>query len=385
MSDFDFDFPADRRGTGSLKYDRYAGRDVIPLWVADMDFRSPPAVIDALHRRVEHGVFGYTRPSEELTSVVVDYLDRKHGAEIDPSWVVWLPGCVPALSMACASVGEAGSEVITFTPVYPPFLHVHRDSARVCREVPLAVGDDGRYAIDTEALAASVTSKTKVLLFCNPHNPVGRVFTRQETEGLAQFCHDHDLLLCADEIHCDLILDEQRTPHVSALTLSNELRDRTITLLAASKTYNIAGLACAYAVIPNAELRRDFVKAGGKLLPEISPLSFIATAVAYEQGEAWRQELLEYLRESWRIVHTFVREQIPRVKVTPLEATYLAWLDVRELNLPDPHQYFEEHGLGFSRGGDFGDSRFVRMNFGCTHETLRRALERLRAAVDCLH
>ncbi len=375
-----FDENIDRRHTFSLKWDRYADRDIIPLWVADMDFRSPPAVIEALRRRIAHEVFGYTRPNPSLNEAVVAYFQRAHGVTVDPDWIVWLPGCVPALSMACGAAGNPGDQVLTCTPVYPPFLHVHRDSERQCQTVPLVTNAEGQYQMDMNALEAAVTRTTRVFLFCNPHNPVGRVYSRAEVEAVAKFCARHDLLLCSDEIHCDLILDEAAR-HVPVLALPQELCAGTITLMAASKTYNIAGLACALAVIPDASLRRRFIRSGGKRIPEISPLGFVATEAAYREGEPWRQELLAYLRGNYHAISRFVTSEIAEISMTPLQASYLAWLDVRKLGLERPSDYFEQHGLGFSDGRDFGAPGFLRMNFACPRALLETALQRLKDAV----
>lgn len=375
-----FDSIIDRSGTGSLKWDRYAGRDILPLWVADTDFMSPPAVRDALQRRVQHGVFGYTHPTKELNDTVCAYLRREHAVEVDSQWIVWLPGCVPALSMACASRGEPGDRVLTCTPVYPPFLHVHRDSRRELDLVPLLPDSEGYYRLDWKGLESAVTPRTRVFLFCNPQNPTGRVFTADEVERVADFCQRHQLVLCSDEIHCDLILEPSRR-HYSVLRLPPAQQPPVIALMAASKTYNIAGLACAVAIVPNSELRRKFLRSAGKLLPEISPLSFVATEAAYRDGDSWRQELLEYLRQNRDVIASFLAEHVPQVSMTPLEATYLAWLDVRALDLDNPHAFFEQHGLGFSNGVDFGAPGFLRMNFGCRRSLLHEALQRFQRAV----
>jgi cystathionine beta-lyase len=376
-----FDVEIDRRGTGAYKWDRYAGTDVLPLWVADMDFASPPAVVEGLHRRVEHGVFGYTHAWPSCDEAVLDYLRDRHAVDVPREWLAWLPGCVPALSMACAATGSSGDAVITFTPVYPPFRAVHRDSQRTLREIPLTADDQGRYDIDFEALEEAAAAGAKTLLFCNPHNPVGRVFDGATVRRVAAICERYDMLLCSDEIHCDLVLDEQKTPFVSALSLDDRVRQRLIVLMAASKTYNVAGLACSFALIPHEGLRRRFRQAAGKLLSEISPLGFAATEAAYRGGEAWRQELLAYLRGNRDRIAEFVRARCPGLVASPVEATYLAWFDARPLGLPDPHRHFEQHGLGFSNGVDFGTPGFVRMNFGTTRARVEEALRRLERAV----
>lgn len=378
---FDFDVIHERRHTGSLKWDRYEGRDILPLWVADMDFRSPEVVTEALRQRIDHGLFGYTRPSAAVTKAIVNYLNQRHSTAIDPDWIVWLPGLVPALSMACGARGEAGDEVLTITPVYPPFLVVPHDHQRKLNRFVLESSADGKYELDMDRVINSITPRTRVMLFCNPHNPIGRVYTREEVTALADACVARDVLLCSDEIHCDLIFNETSTPHVSALSLPRELQRQTITLLAASKTYNIAGLACAYAVIPDPAIRHGFRRAAGRMLAEISPLAFAATEAAYSGGESWRKALLEYLRDGYVLIRHGLMDLGPRVVLTPSQATYLAWIDVRGLNLPDPVGHFEAHGLGFSDGRDFGAPGFVRWNFGCPHAVTEEAIRRFRRAV----
>lgn len=386
MLDDAFDQEIDRRNTGSLKWEKYAGRDILPMWVADMDFASPPAVIEALQRRVAHGVFGYSRPHASLVRETIAYLRRMHGVDVDPDWIVWLPGCVPALSMACGAAGDPGASVMTNSPVYPPFLHVHRDSGRQLINVPLGY-DPARnagYTFDFDAMEAAITANTRVFLLCNPHNPAGRVFDGAELDALIAFCERHGLVLCSDEIHCDLVFDDAGTSHRSAIGFPETIRDRSITLLAASKTYNVAGLACAYAVIPEATLRRRFIAAGGKLIPEISPLSFHATEAAYRDGEPWRQALMAYLKSNRDALARFVEDNLAPMKMAPMQATYLAWLDMRALGLDQPGAHFEEHGIGLSDGRDFGAPGFLRLNFGCPRRILEEGMARMARAVAAL-
>ena len=386
MLEHDFDQEIDRRNTGSLKWEKYAGTEVLPMWVADMDFASPPAVVDALQKRVAHSVFGYSRPHASLVAETIAYLKRVHGVDVDPSWIVWLPGCVPALSMACGATGEPGASVMTNSPVYPPFLHVHRDSGRQLINVPLAydAATNSGYTFDFDAMEAAITPDTRVFLLCNPHNPAGRVFNDAELAALIEFCNRHQLVLCSDEIHCDLVFDDSASPHRTAIGFPESIRERTITLLAASKTYNVAGLACAYAVIPDPSLRRKFVAAGGKLIPEISPLSFHATEASYRDGEPWRLALMAYLKSNCDALAAFVTEHLAPIKMAPMEATYLAWLDVRELSLANPGEHFERHGIGLSNGSDFGAPGFLRLNFGCTRKTLDEGMARMARAVKAI-
>lgn len=375
---FDFDTAPDRHGTGSLKWDRYAGRDIVPLWVADMDFRSPPAVVEALRARVEHGVFGYTVPYEEVVHETLAYLRRVHRLDARPEWLVWLPGLVPALNVCCRAFGEPGGGVLTFTPVYPPFLSAPAFSDRRRIAVPLAAEGD-RWAIDWEALERAVTPDAKLFLLCHPHNPVGRVWRRDELERLVAFCEAHDLVLCSDEIHCDLILDD--LPHVPTLALGARAAQRTITLLSPSKTYNLPGLACAYAVIPDDGLRTAFKRAARGVITEVNAFGYAGCAAAYRHGEPWRRELLQVLRGNRDLVYRAAAERLPRIRLRPMEATYLAWMDVRDLGLDAPAKFFEDAGVGLSNGHDFGTPGFLRLNFGCPRTRLQEALDRMARAL----
>jgi len=375
---FDFDTTIDRSGTGSEKWDRYQGRDVIPLWVADMDFRSPPAVIAALHERVEHGVFGYTHPPQGLIEAVLEHLERDFCWQVPPEWLVWLPGLVCGLNVLSRAVGEAGDEVITFTPVYPPFMSAPTLSQRSTVKVPLML-DGGRWVADLDALERAITSRTKLLLLCSPHNPVGRAWSREELQQFADVAERHDLVIGSDDIHAGLILDEG-IRHLPIAALSPETARRTITLLAPSKTYNIPGLGCSFAVISDPALRKSFIRAAGRIVPHVNLLGYTAAEAAYRHGEGWRQALLSYLRGNRDLVEDAIRK-MPGLTMTPVEATYLAWIDARAAGLEDPGAFFENAGVGLSNGSDFDAAGYVRLNFGCSRILLKRALQRMEAAL----
>jgi cysteine-S-conjugate beta-lyase len=377
---FDFDSVIERHGTGSEKWDKYRGRDVIPMWVADMDFRSPPAVVDALRQRVEHGVFGYTGPTPEVVEAVVEMLARDHGWAVDPGWVVWLPGLVSGLNVTCRAVGEPGDDVLTLVPVYPPFLSAPRNSGRSLVRVPMQA-DGNRWTIDFERLAAAVTPRTRLLLLCNPHNPVGRVFDRAELERLAELSAAADLVVCADEIHCGLVLDPG-TDHVAFATLGPEAARRSITLMAPSKTFNLAGLGCAFAIIPCEPLRRRFVQAKAGIVPMINPFAYLAAAVAYRDCGDWRRALLDYLRGNRDRLAEALTAMPGRLTMAPVEGTYLAWIDVRGTGIDEPVRFFEEAGVGLQDGREFDGPGFLRMNFGCPREVLREGLRRMRRALE---
>ena len=376
---YDFDEMIDRRGSACEKWDRYRDRDIIPLWVADMDFRSPPAIIEALHERVSHGVFGYTGPPEGLAQAVVDSLLSEFGWQVSKEWIIWLPGLVTGLNVCCRAVGVKEDEVITFTPVYPPFMSAPPLSGRKLVKVPLRLAD-GRWGLDLEALEQAVTTRTRLLLLCSPHNPVGRVWTRQDLGSLAGFAERHDLVICSDEIHAGLVIDEG-VEHVPIATLSPETDRRTITLLAPSKTFNVPGLGCSFAVISDPVLRRAFRKAMGRIVPHVNLLGYTAAEAAYRHGEEWRRQLLVYLRGNRDLVAQEVAK-MPGIAVSHVEATYLSWIDVRASGIEDPVRFFEQAGVGLSGGADFGLEGFVRLNFGCPRPLLAKALGRMQTALQ---
>lgn len=376
---YDFDVPIARKGTGCIKFDRRPELD--PFWVADMDFASAPEILEALHRRIDHGVFGYAQAQVGLEAAIDGYLGTRRGVEVPREHIVHLGGLVPALSLAGRAFCRPGEALMTCTPVYPPFIGVHHDGAATLITVD-HVEVDGRWTFDWEAMEAAVTPETRVFLLCNPQNPLGRVFTHDEIDRLAGFCARHDLVLVSDEIHCDLVLDETKTTHVSALELPEELRRRTITLLSPSKTWNIAGLGYAFAVIPCDTLRRKFTAQRGHTLTEISCLSYHAAEAAYRHGEPWRRQLLAYLRENRRVLEEFVATRMPALKIVPAEATYLAWIDARGLGAENPALHFEEKaGLFLSDGAFFGWPGWIRFNFACTRARLLVGLEKMAAAI----
>jgi cystathionine beta-lyase len=376
-----FDRITERRATGSLKWARYENRDILPMWVADMDFPSPAPILDAIRQRLDHGILGYSVATPDVADAVLNYLLEKHSVRADASWLTWLPGMVPALALCAAISGDSGDAVMTCTPVYPPFLKAHRDAGRELITVPLAIDDAGRHTFDFDAMERAVTPRTRLLILCSPHNPVGRVWSRSELEGIAAFCERHDLLLCSDEIHCDLLLEPDAAPHTTALRLPDALHRRLIVLMAASKTYNVAGLGLAFAIIPDASLRRRFQAAKNTFVAETNPLSFAATAAAYNHCEPWRLALTRYLRGNRDRLAAFLAERCPSVTMPHIEATYLAWLDVRSLGLEHPAAHFEAHGLALNNGADFGAPGFVRLNFGCPRLTLEEGLSRFAAAL----
>jgi cystathionine beta-lyase len=377
-SKFDFDTPVERRGTASYKWDRYEGRDVIPLWVADMDFRSPPAVIEALHERVAHGVFGYTHAPAELEQAVRAALLEDRRWEVDREWIVWLPGLVSGLNVLCRAVGARGDEVVTFTPVYPPFLSAPLLAERTVLRVPLTVSG-GRWEMDLNTLERSLSVRTKLLLLCSPHNPVARAWSEQELRALAEVALRRDLVIGSDEIHSGLVLDENRA-HIPVATLSPEVAARTVTLMAPSKTFNTPGLGCSFAIISDPGLRASFTAAMEGIVPHVNVLGYVAAQAAYEAGVGWRRALLQYLRGNRDLVEREIAS-MPGLDMTHVEATYLAWIDARAAGLADPAAFFESAGVGLSDGADFGAPGFLRLNFGCSRPLLVEAFARMRTAL----
>ena len=376
---FNFDEIVDRRDTGSLKWDKYGGRDVLPLWVADTDFRSPPAVIEALQQRVAHGVFGYGEAPQGLVDTVMETLEREFAWLIDPSWLVWLPGLVSGLSVTCRAVGKAGDSVAVQTPVYPPFLKVPALVDRKLETIPLQGNNTAGWSFDKNRFAQGLSDSTRLFLLCHPHNPVGRLWTETELSEMAEVCLSKRVVICSDEIHNQLILDQDRR-HVPLATLGPEIAARTITLLAPSKAFNVAGLGCSVAVIPDEALRRRFSRAMAGIVPHVNVLGLVAAQASWQHGAPWLAAQIEYLRAN----RDYLAQQIadlPGITMAKVEATYLAWLDISALELTDPMAHFESHGLGFSPGKDFAGPDHVRLNFGCPRSVLEKACSRLSAAV----
>ncbi len=379
---FDFDTPIQRAHTDSQKWQKYAGRDILPMWVADMDFKCAPAILKALHERVDHGLFGYARPVKSTVDAVVEAMERNYGWKIDPAWIVWLPGLVVALNVTAQAFAEPGEEVLTLSPVYPPFMSAPKNSARASTQVPFVL-KDGAWTIDWDALERAITPQTKLFYLCNPHNPIARVWRREELVRLAELCERHNLVLCSDEIHCDLILDPS-LKHIPTAMLSPEITARTITLMAPSKTYNVPGLGTSFAIISDPTRRARFVRACAGVVAEVNNLGYVACEAAYRHGEPWRQELLTYLRGNREYLLDFLADELPAIYMeAPMEATYLAWLNVAKLGLADPIAHFENHGVGLSEGAYFGAKKgeHVRINLGCTRATLTEALTRMKKAV----
>ncbi len=376
-----FDVLPDRRATESLKWRAYDA-DVLPMWVADMDFRSPEPVIVALRERVEHGVFGYPGRVSGFNDALMERLSARYGWQVTPEQIVFMPGVVTGFNWVVQTLCAANEAVLVQTPVYPPFLSAPANGGCLRQDAALVRRADGRYEIDFDLFERSITPQTRLFILCNPHNPVGRVFTPQELSRLAEICLRHGVWICSDEIHCDLIYaPHQHTPIAS---LDAEIARQTVTLMAPSKTYNIAGLECSFAIVPDAGLRERLQAGRRGLVGWVNVLGQVAALAAYRDGQPWLDELLAYLQSNRDLVARFAQQELPGVEMTPMEGTYLAWLDCRSTGLENPYRFFLEEGrVALSDGADFGPGGegFVRLNFGCPRAMLQDALERMRRAL----
>ncbi len=383
MTSYDFNHCPERAGSDSTKWARYAGRDIIPAWVADMDFAAAPEIRAALQARLDHGVFGYpVQPPAQAVAAVTAYLERQHGWRIDPAWLVFTPALVPGLHATIRACAKPGETVVTHIPVYPPFLSAPVISERARHTHPMAWNAaKARWELDLDALSAVTPADARVYMLCNPYNPLGRVFDRDELLAVAAYAEKHNLVICADEIHCDLVLDQTKR-HIPIASLSPEIARRTVTLYAASKTYNIPGLFCGFAVIPDEALRAAYRRAIQGVCQEVGVFGYAGLVAAYNEGEAWRLELLEVLRRNRDLLCETVAAT-PGVSLAQRpEATYLAWIDVRALGFDNPQAAFEAGGIGFNNGADFGVPGHVRINFGCPTGRFEEILRRFRAVAE---
>ncbi len=381
-----FDKVLPRRGTDSLKWSRY-GNDVVPLWVADMDFRAPKPVLDALEARVGQGIFGYGIDLPELKEEVCDRLYRQQNWKVTPEMILFLPGLVCGLNVVCRAVGQEGDRVMVNSPVYPPFLSAPGNQKREAQVVELFPRTEGNcltYPLDVDALQSMADERTKLFILCNPHNPTGRIYRKNELVKLAEFCMERGIILCSDEIHCDLLLDTE-LPHIAISALDPEIAKATVTLIAPSKTYNIPGLGCSIAIVPDPALRAKIVAASAGIVPEVNVLGMDAALAAYRSGGPWLKDLLSYLRSNREYVVEYAGKNWPKLKWTIPEATYLAWLDCRSIELGQaPYRFFlERAGVALNDGRRFGPGGdgFVRLNFGCPRSTLKQALDQMTEAL----
>ena len=379
---FDFDRVVDRRGTDSNKWHKYSP-DVLPLWVADMDFASPPPVVDALRARVEHGVFGYLREgAPELVDVFTERCRKRYGWDVPPEAIVLMNGVNPANNVAARTVCAPGDGIVIQAPTYPPLQRVP-GNAGLDVQFPAVVRGTSRYEIDFDAFERAITPKTKAFLLCNPHNPVGRVYTRPELSRFAEICLRRNLMIIADEIHCDLVYTGHE--HIPMASLGPDVAARTITFMAPSKTFNQAGLKASVGIVTDLALRERFQAARKDMVqPTANVLGYTAMVAAYGDGGPWLEALLRYLEANRDYLADHVARELPGITMLKPEGTYLAWLDCRAAGLTDPFTFFLERAkVAFNDGKNFGTAGhgFVRLNFGTPRALLTEGLERMRKAL----
>ena len=377
---YDFDEQISRRGTDSYKWDSSGSENVLPMWVADMDFRTAPAIIDALRQRVEHGIFGYTRVPGSYYESVIGWFARRHGWAIDREWIIYTSGVVPAVSAIIKALTVPGDKVLVQTPVYNCFFSSIRNNGCETVSSPL-VSADNTYSVDFDDLERKAADpKVKVMLLCNPHNPAGRVWQRAELERIGEICIRHGVTVVSDEIHCELVFTGHRyTPFAS---ISEDFLRHSVTCISPSKAFNIAGLQIANIVCADADRRAKIDRAiNDNEVCDVNPFGVIATQSAYNEGEEWLNQLVEYLYANYLYMQKFCREHLPDFPITVLEGTYLVWMDCRKLGIPSEEleqRLVADVGLWLNAGTMYGveGEGFMRWNIACPRERLLDGLER---------
>ncbi|MFJ7725336.1 MalY/PatB family protein [Neobacillus sp. NPDC097160] len=388
---YDFDQVINRANTACEKWDdlqkRFGVNDAIPMWIADMDFKSPPPVIEALNRRVKHGIFGYTSRPDSFYEAIVDWVNRRHHWQIDKKWIAPSPGILSALSLSINSFTQQGDKVIIQTPVYHPFSQIIKSLGREVVTNPLKL-KNSRYSLDFDDLEAKIDSTVKILVLCNPHNPVGRVWSLEELTMLGEICIKNNILVISDEIHCDLVYRGYK--HLPFASISEEFANHSITCIAPSKTFNIAGLQTSCNIIPSEEIRDIFNQSiNNQCISSPNAFGIIAAESAYRYGEEWLEQLIDYLQGNVDFVIHYFQENIPHIKVIRPESTFLVWLDCRELGLK-PKELDEfmlnKAGVAMNEGYIFGvdGEGFMRMNIGCPRSILEKCLRQIEGAVNFL-
>ncbi len=387
MSGYDFDSIVERKNTASLKWDWmrniYGREDLLPMWVADTDFLSPPEIIEALQKRTEHGVFGYGIPPKTMFSAVTNWVEKRYGWKIKESWLIESPGVVTALAFAIQGLTEEGDKVLIQTPVYPPFYTMIKNNNREIVKNPLKY-INGRYEIDFADFEEKLKSGVKLFILCSPHNPVGRVWTEDELEKMGELCKKYNVFVVSDEIHADIIF--RPNVHTPLASLAG-LEEMTVTCIAPSKTFNIPGLQASVMIIPNAEIRKKITAAQGKIgYSGNNILGRTAMEAAYTHGKQWLEQLIEYLKGNRDRVIGFISRELPDLHVVPSEGTYLLWIDCRKLGLSDielKKRLVEKGKLALEPGTKYGEegTGFVRMNIGCPRKLLEEGLIRLKNAL----
>ncbi|MCH2175192.1 MAG: PatB family C-S lyase [Lentisphaeria bacterium] len=372
-----FDDYKDRRFESSLKFDRYP-HDVMPFWVADMDFQSPQPVIEALVERAKHGIYGYTLPPKSLLETIQQDLKDVYNWEIDTDWIIWLPGLVPALNVAAVAYAAKGEEIISPIPVYPPFLTAPKLRKRKLVTVE-AEWRGNEWVLPLENLEVACSEKSRVFYFCNPHNPLGKIYSKAEITEIAEYCIDKGMVFCSDEIHCDLLL-EQDAKHIPAASINEKIAQNSITLMAPSKTYNVPGLSCSFVIIPNDDLRRKFKAESVGYFNEINCFGYAACEAAYKYGKPWLEDLKKYLKQNYDLVYKKV-SSLSGVDLKPMQATYLAWIEIKDLNLNNAAKHFEYYKIALSDGNPFQGKNHLRLNFATSRERLVEGMNRFEQGV----
>ncbi len=393
MTKYNFDEIVDRKGTNALKVDalqeRYGDANLIPLWVADMDFKVAQEITDAIIERARHGVFGYTCPSQEYYNAIINWVDRHHSWTIKQEWISFVPGIVKGIAFVIDAFTTSEDKVIIQPPVYHPFriiptLH-HRAIVNNCLKL-----EAGRYNMDLDGLKTIITSECKVLILCNPHNPGGRVWTREELIDIAEICYDNKVLVISDEIHADLTFEKQGHKHIPFASVSEKAAQNSITFMAPSKTFNIAGLVSSFAVIPNQELREKFFAYLEKSeLSEGHIFALLGAQVAYEKGDEWLAQAKDYIWDNITFVDEYLKKNIPQIKAMLPDASFLVWLDCKDLNLPQAelqNLFIKDAKLALNTGTMFGvgGEGYMRMNVAIRRQVIEQALENLKNAVNKL-
>lgn len=385
MKQFDFDEVVDRQGTGSVKWDSVENASILPMWVADMDFRTAPAIVDALQKRVEHGIFGYAKVPDAYYEATINWFARKHSFHIERDWILYTSGVVPAISAILKALTNPGDGVIVQTPVYNCFFSSIRNMGCQLVENPL-VNCDGHYQVDFEDLENKASrSDVTVMILCNPHNPVGRAWTKQELVRIGEICFKHGVKVISDEIHCDLMFPGNH--HQPFAALGDEFLMNTVTTHSPSKSFNIAGLQIANIVTANKELKQKVDRALNiHEVCDVNPFGVAALIAAYNQGEEWLNELNHYLYENYLAVVEFVQHQLPKLSVIQQEATYLAWIDCRKLDIPSEkigEMLLKEGALMINQGTVYGESGdgYIRLNMACPRSHLIEGLKRMASVL----
>ena len=374
---YDFDKIIDRIETRSTKWLKFDDPHILPMWVADMDFQCPPEVIEAIKQRADQGIYGYTERPTELTPLLQERLFKRSGWEIDPEWVTWMPGVIVGLNVACRAVLSPGDMVMMPSPIYRPFVFAPDNMNRGMIQTDL-LKVKGRQELDYESIDHLLSEEIKMFFFCNPQNPGGTMFRKDEITKLVDICEKNQVVICADEIHSDLILDDDKK-HIHLAQISEAAGNNSITLLSPTKTFNLQGLPCGAAIIPNPELRSEFRRNLRGIGAHIGVFAYTAAVAAYRHGEPWHQALTQYLK----VNKNLLRDEISKIDGLSLqgpEASYLAWIDCSESGLDAPSDFFINAGVGVHRGEWFGDKNFVRLNFGCPRSRLEEALKRIKKA-----